>query len=156
MFIVISKQEMKYENTPRPDIEQHPHIRKLIERQEKKSDDRTRHRNSNKEIAERQEEIDKAKPHDVIEFFCTHCQEDFAHLAHKQVETDWSNTNQKIAFYKGKHDCGYWAIRHITDKFMDAYWFESLQVARDRGEHHDSLLQPFESGYQLLFGRKNT
>ena len=147
---------MSYDNTPRPEIEHHPHIRNLIERQERKSKDRNSHREKEKEQAERQEEIDKAKVVDVIEFYCTKCQEDFAHIAFKQVETDWSNIAQNIAFYKGKHDCGTWAIRHVTDKFMDPYWFESPQVARDRGEHHDSLLQPFESGYQLLFGRKNT
>jgi hypothetical protein len=28
-------------------------------------------------------------------------------------------------------------------------------VARDRGTHHNDLIQPFETGYQLLFGRKN-
>lgn len=144
-----------YDHTPRPEVENHPHIRMLIERQEKKTKDRVIHRDRDKQVAERQEEIDKAKEWDVIEFFCAYCQEDFAHFANKQVETDWSNTNQKIAFYKGKHDCGEWAIRHITDKFSDPYWLESPQVARDRGSHFADLLQPFETNYQLLYGRKN-
>lgn len=145
-----------YHHTPRPEIEYHPHIQMLIERQEKRTKDRNFHRNREKEYAERQEEIDKAKSWDVIEFFCTRCQEDFAHFAHKQVEADWSNPRQNIAFYKGKHDCGEWAIRYITDKFSDPYWLESPQVARDRGTHHNDLIQPFETGYQLLYGRKNT
>jgi hypothetical protein len=127
----------------------------LIDQQEKRAKDRIQSRDREKMLAERQEEIDRAKEWDVIEFFCAQCQEDFAHFANKQVETDWSNTAQKIAFYKGKHDCGTWAIRHITDKFNDPYWLESPQVARDRGTHHNDLLQPFETGYQLLFGRKN-
>jgi hypothetical protein len=148
---------MKYDHVPRPDIEQHPHIRMLIENQEKRTADRTLHRNRDKELAERQEEIDRYKHIDVIEFFCAHCQEDFAHYAVKQVEVDWSNSRQNIAFYKGKHEeCGNWAIRHITDRFMDPYWFESIQVANDRGKHYADLLQPFETGYQLLYGRKNT
>lgn len=148
---------MKYDHVPRPEIEQHPHIRMLIENQEKRTADRNLHRSKAKELAERQEEIDRYKEFDVIEFFCAHCQEDFAHFAHKQVEVDWSNSRQNIAFYKGKHEkCGNWAIRHITDRFMDPYWFESNQVANDRGKHFADLLQPFETGYQLMYGRKNT
>lgn len=146
---------MRYEHTLRPDVEMHPHIRMLIEGQEKKTKDRNLHRDKAKEYAERQEEIDRYKAVDIIEFFCSNCQEDFANIAHKQVEIDWSNTSQNIAFYKGVHDCGEWAIRHITDRYSDPYWLESLQVARDRGEHHNDLIQPFESGYNLLYGRKN-
>lgn len=147
---------MKYEHTPRPEVEHHPHIRMLIEGQEKKANDRIRHRDREKEYAERQEEIDRYKDIDIVEFFCSLCQEDFAHIAHKQVEIDWSNSRQNVAFYKGKHDCGTWAIRHITDKFSDPYWLESPQVARDRGKHHNDILQSFETGYNLLYGRKNT
>src|SRR3990167_9515364 len=127
---------MNYENTPRPELENHPHIRMLIETQEKKTKDRNLHRDKDKELAE--------------------CKEDFAHLAYKQVETDWSNTAQKIAFYKGVHeDCGTWAIRYITDRNADPYWMQSAQVARDRGKHFADILQPFESGFELMFGRKN-
>src|SRR3989338_865221 len=91
---------MNYENTPRPELENHPHIRMLIETQEKKTKDRNLHRDKDKELAERQEEIDRYKPVDIIEFWCEECKEDFAHLAYKQVETDWSNTAQEIAFYR--------------------------------------------------------
>ena len=147
---------MKYENTPRPEVEQHPHIRMLIENQKKRADDRNYHRDKEKEGAEREEEIERYKQKDIIEFYCTHCQEDFADIVDKQVEIDWSNPSQRIAFYKGKHDCGNWAIRHITDRLADPYWFESQQVATDRGKHYAELLQPFETGYQLLYGRKNT
>ena len=147
---------MNYENTPRPELENHPHIRMLIETQEKKTKDRNLHRDKDKELAERQEEIDRYKPVDIIEFLCEECKEDFAHLAYKQVETDWSNTAQKIAFYKGVHeDCGTWAIRYITDRNADPYWMQSAQVARDRGKHFADILQPFESGFELMFGRKN-
>lgn len=148
---------MKYEHQPRPEVEYHYHIRELIENQEKRTNDRNLHRNREKTIAEREEEIQKAKPGDVIEFYCADCEEDFAHVAFKQVETDWSNTSQRIAFYKGKcPECDSWAIRYITDKFSDPYWSESKQVARDRGKHFGDILQPGETGYQLLYGRKNT
>lgn len=145
---------MKHE--PKPEIEFHPHIQALIERQEKRTKDRNQYRNREKENEEREEEIAKAKPFDIIEFWCSECREDFAHFAHKQVEKDWTNPTQRIAFYKGVHDCGTWSMRHITDRLADPYWLESIQVAQDRGKHFADLIQPFESGYQLLYGRKNT
>ncbi len=148
---------MRYEHVPRPEIENHYHIRQLIENQEKRTNDRNRSRSREKERAEREDDIQKAKPADIIEFYCADCEEDFAQVAFKQVETDWSNTSQRIAFYKSKHDdCGTWAIRHITDKYSDPYWSESKQVARDRGKHYADILQPWETGYNLLYGRKNT
>ena len=148
---------MKYEHEPRPDIEHHYHIRELIESQEKRTADRNLHRSKEKQQAEREEEIQKAKPVEIVEFYCLHCEEDFAQVAFKQVEIDWSNSSQHIAFYKSKHDeCGNWSIKHITDRFNDPYWTYSKQVARDRGKHFADLLQPGETGYQLLYGRKNT
>lgn len=148
---------MRYEDVPRPNVEYHYHIRELIENQEKRTNDRNRSRNKEKEQAEREEDIQRAKPIDIVEFYCSHCEEDFAQIAYKQVETDWSNTNQRIAFYKSKcDDCGTWAIRYITNKYSDPYWSESKQVARDRGKHYADILQPWETGYNLLYGRKNT
>jgi hypothetical protein len=141
---------------PKPDIEHHPHIQMLIDQQEKRTADVNRHRDRDKWQAERNEEIDKAVPYDIVEFWCDWCEEDFANFAHKHVEVDWSNSGQRVAYHKSKHDCGNWCIRHITDKNSDPYWQESLQVAGDRGKYHNELLQPFETGYQLLYGRKNT
>lgn len=145
---------MKHE--PVPDIELHPHIQMLIEQQEKRAADRQRHQNRDKEYAEREEEIAKKKPYDIVEFYCDWCDEDFANFAHKHVEIDWSNPLQRVAYYKSKHDCGNWAIRHITDPHADVYWSSSRQVAVDRGKHHNDLIQEGETGYNLLYGRKNT
>ena len=143
-------------NEPRPEIEYHPHIQMLIDTQERKTKDKVIYQNRDKANAEREEEIIKAKPVDIVEMFCDWCDEDFANIATKHMETDWSNTSQRVAYYKSKHDCGNWCVRHITDKNRDPYWMESRKVALDRGLHHDSLIQEFEDGYQLLYGRKNT
>ena len=141
---------------PETGVEMHPHIKMLIESQEKRSQDRITHQDRAKAHAEREEEIIIQKSYGIIEFWCDQCQEDFANFAHKHVEVDWSNSGQRVAYYKSKHDCGNWVIRHITDKNDDPYWFESRSIATDRGEHHNDLIQPFETGYNLLFGRKNT
>lgn len=142
---------MRYENTPRPLIEDHYHIRMLIEGQEKKAEDRTYHLEKNKNKAERQDLINDAKPFVIIEFYCVKCREDFKAQSIKEVEIDWSNPNQFIAFYKTKCFEGHWCIRLITDKHRDGYWTKSKAVLRDRGVHYKDTIQPHETGFNMLY-----
>ena len=140
--------------SPRPNIEQHYHIRELIERQDKRSNDRIYHQERQATKDEREKLIADNKVKELVDFHCSDCKTDFKGEAIKQVEVDWSNETQNIAFYKTKCFCGKWCIRHITDRFRDAYWFKSRNVALDRGRHHNDILQPFETGYNLLYGKK--
>lgn len=144
----------EYESNPRPEVEQHYHIRELIDRQEKRTADRNYHREQAKEMGEREALIADAKPVCLTDFWCSDCQKDFKSVAIKQVEIDWSNTKQNIAFYKTKCFCGKWAIRFITDKNRDGYWVRSRAVGADRGKFHNDLIQPHQSGFNLLFGKK--
>lgn len=144
----------EYEAIPRPTIEDHFHIRELIEIQEKRAADRTYHKDRQKAQEERMSDI-KAEPSKATKhFYCTDCSKDFVAEAIKEVEVDWSNTAQYIAFYRSKCFCGKWAQRLITDKFRDEYWFKSKKVAQDRGTHHNDLVQSFETNYQLLYGKR--
>lgn len=143
-----------YENTPRPEIENHYHIRELIERQEKRTDDRNYHRNKGKLAEERNDLIKDAEPYGQKEFYCEPCKEDFLAHAIKEVETDWSCLTQSIAFYRTKHWCGTWCMRLVTDRHRDSYWFKSLKVARDRGKHSLDTIQPHETNFQLLYGKR--
>ncbi len=147
---------MKYEDVPRPLVEHHPHIKMLIESQEKRATDRTYYRERDKASAERMDIIKDSKNVELKDFWCPICRTDFKGVAVKQVEVDWSNSVQYIAFYRTKCWKGHWVQRLITDKFKDSYWSKSLRVAKDRHDAHNDLLQPFESGFQLLYGRKNT
>lgn len=143
-----------YENTPRPEIEQHYHIRELIERQEKRTEDRIYHRNKGKLAEERNDLIRDAKDVELKEFWCEPCKADFPDQAIKEVEMDWSCPTQSIAFYRTKHDCGRWCIRFITDTHMDPYWMKSKKVAADRGKHSLDTIQPHETGFQTLYGKR--
>jgi len=143
---------MKYD--PKPLLEEHYHIQELIERQEKRTEDRNYHRNIQKEKVENINLIKDAKLVDVLPFYCSDCKKDFVSMTIKQFEIDWSNSNQYIAYYKTKCDCGKWCIRHITDKFKDAYWFKSKKVSKDRGVHFADTIQPYESNFNLLYGKK--
>lgn len=145
---------MRYEHTPRPEIEQHYHIRELIEGQEKKTADRAYHMAKNKARAERGELIADNKDFDIKDFYCTACRKDFVGAAWKQEEVDWANPTQTIAFYKTKCWCGKWCIRYITDKPFDPYFALSRRLAMERTKHVNDILQPFETGFNLMYGKK--
>lgn len=141
---------MRYEATPRPEIEGHYHIRSLIEGQEKRSSERQYHIEKKKDAAERDGEISSAPNHVVTEFWCKRCKKDFRGFAPKHVEEDW-NGNRRIAFYKTKCFNGHWCVRLLTDKWADPYWFRSKAVARDRENHRLDTLQPHETGFNTLY-----
>ena len=139
---------------PKPLIEHHYHIQELIDAQEKRVEDRNRHREREKERAERDDIIKDAKVVVVTDFWCEHCKQDFKSMAIKQVEKDWT-ADQDIAFYKTKCDQGHWCIRLITDRQRDAFWVKSKLMVLDRGNHYADTLQPWETGFNLLYGRKH-
>ncbi len=143
-----------FKQNPHPLIEDHYHIQELINSQEKRSADRTYYRDKDKEKAEREDLIAEAKQFIVTDFWCRKCKEDFKAVAIKEIEEDWSKPSQRVAFYKTKCFKGHWCKRLITDRFLDYFWQRSRSVARDRGVHHNDILQPFETGYNLLYGKK--
>src|SRR3954462_12244255 len=106
---------------PKPLIEEHWHIRELIEGQKRRAEDREYHREKRKESDERDRLIAEAPIMAVTDFYCHRCSEDFKSMSVREVETDWSNPLQSIAFYRSKCDRGHWCIRRITDKHSDPY-----------------------------------
>lgn len=143
-----------YDYNPRPQIEDHYHIRELIEGQEKRSNDRIYHQLRVKTSDERNNDILDSKVIVLTDFWCDDCKLDFKSIAIRQIEIDWSNSKQNIALYKTKCDCGKWCMRLITDKNRDAYWTKSKAVRVDRGRHSLDLLQPHENGFVTLYGKR--
>lgn len=145
---------MRYEHTPRPEIEHHYYIQGLIESQEKRTADRLYHRNRLKTLEERNDLIKDNKPLELKDFFCTDCNKDFFSVAVKQEEVDWSNPTQTIAFYKTKCWCGKWCIRYITDKNADPFWTKSRRMRAEHAKYAIDLLQPHETGFNLQYGKR--
>lgn len=140
----------KYDHIPRPEIENHYHIRELIERQEARVADRNAHRDREKQANERQEEIQKAPMAELKDFWCGTCKEDFRGVGVKHVDS-WS----PLAYYKTKCKiCKNWSMRLITDKHRDKYFYRSKLVAYDRGKNALDMIQPGQTGFNLLYGKK--
>lgn len=136
--------------SPVPLIEEHYHIADLIERQQKRADDRNYHREKDKRSQEWQQLINGAPDRVMTDFLCHNCGTEFRGVAVKQTEDDW-NTDKKIAYYKHKCDCGSWCLRRITDKNLDRYWSRSKLVRADIGKNYRDTIQPHESGFNMLY-----
>ncbi len=141
---------MNYDHTPRPEIENHYHIKELIERQEKRFEDKEYHRNVEKARDERKKDIEAAKNVEVKPFWCVTCHKDFVSVTYKQID-NWGDS----ACYKTKHKpCGSWCMRLITDSWRDAYWTNSKLLAKDRRDHYNDMVQPHMTGFNTLYGKK--
>lgn len=140
---------MNYDHTPRPEVERHYHIKELIETQEKRSEERARLNEIEKRRDQNLKDIAGFKDIELLDFWCDRCKVDFIGRAKKQIDS-WA----PIAYYKIKHMCGTWTMRHITDRFRDLYFFKSKKVALDRGKAFVDTIQPFESGYNMVYGKK--
>ncbi len=146
---IIRRTKMNLDNTPHPLIEDHYHIRELIYRQEKRTADRAYHQEIEKRRDQEIKDIAGFKDIETLDFWCDKCKVDFIGRARKQMDS-WA----PIAYYKIKHMCGTWTLRRITDRFNDEYWFKSKKVAMDRGRMAIDALQPFESGYNMIYGKR--
>lgn len=135
--------------SPKPLIEEHYHIQDLIERQEKRSEERTYFREKQKLGAERWKEIEDARPMVLTDFCCLKCGEEFRGVAVRQIDIPFNGP--PIAFYKHKCDKGHWCMRYITEKWKDPYWVRSKAVARDRGKNYRDVIQSSEEGFNLLY-----
>ncbi len=141
-------------HAPKPLIEEHYHIQELVDRQEKRTSDRNYHREKAKDREERNDLIKDSKPVALTDFWCESCAKDFKSVAIKQIEVDWSCPTQSIAFYKTKCYCGKWCIRLVTDRHKDAFWSKSKLMALDRGNHYADTIQPYETNFNLLYGKR--
>lgn len=141
-------------NGPKPLIEEHYHIQSLIEGQEKRAADRQYHKDRLKALDEREELIRDAQIVCVTDFWCNDCKKDFKSMSIKEIEIDWSCPSQRIAFYRSKCDKGHWCIRLITDRHKDGFWMRSRKMSLDRGKHFADIIQPWETNFNLLYGKR--
>lgn len=86
-------------------------------------------------------------------FYCSKCKEDYVPKRVYKVESiDW-NTNGVFRYWRSKH-CKRWNTRLITDKIKDKFFIKSPSLIRDRRLMKLDMLQPGDTGFSMLYGRK--
>lgn len=127
-------------------------VQKLIGILSKRRKEREEYRVSEIAKSSRDKEIDGAIQHLAnCEFWCDECNKDFTAWGYKCVETDWSYSGWRIAYYKGKCPQGHKAIRRITDKPLDPYFIKSVILKKQRIDHKKDLLQAGDYGFNMLY-----
>lgn len=99
-----------------------------------------------------------------MHFYC-HKHGDFIATGGKVVASDWSNPGQRIAWYEAfghadfvkpdgtvKPGRACKAIRRITDKLNDPFFYESKMLAKLRIDMADDLLQPDDPRFKQVYG----
>lgn len=83
-------------------------------------------------------------------FYCKQCKQDYFPQRIVKVETqDW-NTMGTFRYWRSKH-CGVWNKRLITQKIKDLFFIKSPSVIRDRRRYKLDMLQPQETGFDMLY-----
>lgn len=128
---------------------EHPDVQKL----ESKLNNIWDYRDNEKARDELKKEIntDEESPPQI--FYCKRCKKDYLPKRIVKVDSkDW-NTNQLFRFWRSKH-CKTWNVRFITNKVKDPFWIKSPSVIQDRRKNALDLIQPGETGFSMLYGKK--
>jgi hypothetical protein len=128
---------------------EHPDVIKLEKRLEKVWEDRDIE--TQREALKKELDVDEEIPASI--FYCTECKKDyFPQRIVKVEQNDW-NTGGKFRFWRSKH-CSTWNVRLISQKLHDKFFIKSPSVCRDRRRFKLDMLQPQETGYDMLY-KKN-
>lgn len=112
-----------------------------------------RDREKRKAALAKELDVDEDVPTNI--FFCSKCVCDFRpRRAWKGEDEDW-NTGGKFRYWKARHVCGTWSKRFISDKLKDPFWKLSPSVKRERAMFKRDILQPHETGFNMLYQRIN-
>lgn len=102
-----------------------------------------------------EKDIEEGLSTKITDFYCKNCKCDYEDWkVTPVVESDWTKEGKWLAYFKSKHKCGTWNRRKITDKHTDEYWTRSSKMRRDVGNHYKDMIQPNQSGFDMLYGYK--
>ncbi|MFA6095911.1 MAG: hypothetical protein WC767_03675 [Candidatus Paceibacterota bacterium] len=112
-----------------------------------------RDREKRKKEIEKELNVDESIPASI--FYCGKCAVDFKPPGAFKVEEDDWNTGGKFRYWKARHTCGAWSKRLISQKLKDPFWKLSPSVKADRARYRRDMIQPNETGFNMLYGNKN-
>lgn len=131
----------------------HERLKAIIDNQQ---EERQRYKHAQGLSEDNENRIKEGLQMRVTDFYCKNCKCDYQdYRTTGVVETDWNIPGADVAYWNSKHrKCGRWNRRYITGKNNDPYWTRSPKMRRDRGNFYRDMIQPHESGFNLLYGRK--
>lgn len=125
---------------------EHPDVVKLEQRLEKIWQER----DLEAQRAELKKELDVNEEIPASIFYCKECKKDyFPQRIVKVEQNDW-DTGGTFRFWRSKH-CSTWNVRLISQKIHDKFFIKSPSIIRDRRRFANDLLQPFQTGYDMLY-----
>jgi len=128
---------------------EHPDVVKLENRLNKVWEERDNE--AQRQAVKNELEVNEEIPAQI--FYCSKCKQDYFPKRIVKVEqNDW-NTGGTFRFWRSKH-CGVWNVRLITQKIKDKFFIKSPSVCRDRRLHQLDMLQPFQTGFDMMY-KKN-
>jgi hypothetical protein len=131
-----------------------------IQSEKSADDEEQKRRTARQRLIDGEPEIQKE-----MHFYCPR-HGDFISNGRKVIETDWTNPEQKIAYYRaygyasfidinGRATPGRACarmIRRITDKFGDPFFRQSKVLQKMRIDMADDLLQPGDPRFNAKYG----
>ncbi len=133
-------------------------VDKLTKRVEQTFEERQYYEDLQKRQEEREKLIRESPQWTKTDFYCGICREDILGCsAFKVIQSDWSNPNQRIAYYESFKACHKGLRRRITDKQQDPYYRDSQMLKEQRLEAiaKGDLLQPYDYGFTTKYGNPN-
>lgn len=126
-------------------------ITRLTDRLDHNREERDRSVARTQEYRDHISAIREAAEYTRTGFFCVTCDKDFDSDGWKQVRYSgvWP-----VAWYAGMCPSGHVAMRRITDKLTDPYYYQSKMIQRQRHEMADDLLTPDDPRFKIVYPEK--
>lgn len=118
---------------------------RVKERQAELEQERQRHKKTPNQLME--EEAQDLP--EMFDFWCDSCQEDFEAERHK---TKYTLYGEPVAVWRAKcPNCDTEAIRHITHRDEDTYYYKSDKINRQRNQYAMETLQIYDYGFRTMY-----
>jgi len=125
-------------------------VERLQSRIEANRESRERELLKDKALEDRLKVIREAFPITRLGFWCRKCRQDFEGQAFKQVRYPASG-GAPVAWYRSFCPKRHEAIRRITDKLKDNYYYESEMLKRQRIDLADAMLTPDDPRFRVVY-----
>lgn len=137
-------------------MEDHDDFKRLDKIYQERFEERDREKTKEGYQKENELEVNDGIKTPLSDYYCKKCKKDYEdYRTTYLVQNDWERVGKKVSFWKSKHKpCGTWNIRYITDKLHDPYWTQSPKMKKDRGNYYRDMLQPSDSGFDMLYANK--